>query len=543
MRFANWQVWLSLGAAGVFAVVVWGRVPSLGLAAPASALSRNTESPMVGGAPVATAATAPVSSRAAATADSAVYGLVEGTAYRPLLEPGGMGHEGYQIFNAVVAGDVNGDGRDDLVATTLDGNIHVLLQSPQGGLSVPSQVWHLPFDGMLRPQYPILLDFNGDHVLDIAVSSGRPRPGLPGGYDLLLSDGQGGLNLSTLAGPPYTGYPYGTMDLDQDGHADIVSTGQYPATSTSDCGRPVGEPCLKLLTQYGNGSGGIRESGSIALGRPYVRLIALRDYDGDGRRDLIYADSTTPFGANRIVARKQLPGGGLSDAIELHASTNWLWHAVGDFTGDGRLDTAGGGPYIDQLFVRAQWADGSFTSQPSIASHIQTSEAMLAADFDGDGRTDLVSVIAPPGYPEGDRVLAYYLQGDGMLTAPRWNGASHGLSQMSSGLQAMTHGDFNGDGCRDVAIAGDYTGVLLYYGQNCSQAVMSSGDCRTEQILPLASSMPASVGAASMRSAPANPVAVTPISQSAASSSAPPRAGIAPGARMSWRAAAEYMTR
>lgn len=513
MRWSIWKIYAGAGFAALLATLSWTRVPAAKPVEAVAPAATNTASAAasVGGAPAPAAGSDSPAGAAAQTAGG-VYALTEGPRYRPTVADPDLSQDGYQIFGSVLVGDVNGDGRDDLVATTEDGTIQVFLQKPQGGLTLPPQVWTFPNGGRLQQSSAMLVDLNGDGAMDIVSQPpSLPQSPLPSALNVLLSDGQGGLALRQIAVAPSGSGEIGigyAMDMDQDGHEDIVGLVHRPGAA-GDCGRAAGETCRWLRTLYGDGHGGIRESAYVPLGRPLTSVVGVLDFDGDGRRDLIYREPDgTAFGASRLLWRRQLPQGGLGDAVLLGSLPAWpsTTAAVGDFNGDGRLDLAIGSRESGTSTLALRLPDGSFAApQPYPAFEVESQ--LQIADFDGDGRDDVVSVQHPPGVADDLDVLAYQLQRDGGLSAPQWNGASHGLTQMR-GSGDLVHGDFNGDGCRDVAVAANYEGVMVYYGSGCAQTTMSSQDCRIEQSAPLSAAAPmataASAAAATASGSPGN---------------------------------------
>ncbi|QQP99447.1 FG-GAP repeat domain-containing protein [Lysobacter enzymogenes] len=544
MRWLSWKLWTGAGSAALVATLIvtaWRQGPAAAQPVEPAAAAPAVQGP-VGGAP-AFASASPAARAApwpAAAADSGdAYALTEGPRYRPTIADPALGYMGYQLFGTVLAGDVTGDGRDDLVATTEDGTIQVFVQQPQGGLAFPPQIWAFPNGGRLQQSSAMLVDLNGDGALDI-VSQPPSLPQIPppSALNLLLSDGRGGLALRQVPVPPSgsgeTGIGY-AMDVDQDGHEDIVGAVHRPG-APADCGRPAGELCRWLRTLYGDGRGGFRESTFVPLGLPLTSVVATLDFDGDGRRDLIYRphDGMT-VGSSRLAWRRQLPQGGLGAEAVLGAFPPWpsMTVALGDFNGDRRLDIATGSRQAGTSTVALRLADGSFAAPQPYPAFVVGSELQVA-DFDGDGRTDVVSVQHPDSVGEDEDVLAYQLQRNGGLSAPQWNGASHGLTQIR-GAGVLAHGDFNGDGCRDVAVGANYEGLMVYYGSGCMQASMSSQDCRIEQSAPLAAAAPAAL-------ASPMPAASRPAGRAAALAAPAGRSGHAP-ARAPWRALARQRER
>ncbi|MEI2429399.1 VCBS repeat-containing protein [Lysobacter yananisis] len=509
MRGLSWKLWLGAGPLAVASLLLWWRAPDTAAPpAPRAEAPADAASAAIGGAPrpasAATPANAPPGGGAAT--QSGGYALTEGARYRPAVAEGGIGYQGYQIFGQAVAGDVDGDGRDDVVVAAADNSVQVFLQQPQGGLPSSPQVWRFPHDGLYRQMKLQLIDLNADGALDILASRDRSEStGLAAGLNVLLSDGHGGLSLRQWVGDAMLG---STMDVDQDGLDDLVTI-VYRGSLAGDCADVAdlsGAYCTRLRVRYSDGQGGIRETAELPLGKPVAQVVDAVDFDGDGRRDFVYTDADAPYGMRRAMWRRQLPQGGLGEATLLGSWPAFIppEATVGDFNGDGRPDIATGGYLDGSANVYLQLAGGGLSAAQPYTARSAKSQ-LLAADFDGDGRTDLVSVQRASDDPEPQAVLAYHLQRDGALSPAQWNGTSHGPTQIGGHRNELAHGDFNGDGCRDVVVAADYEGVMFYYGSGCAQAAMSSDDCRIEQ-----TSMAPAAALASMAAAASAPVTPLP---------------------------------
>ncbi len=113
------------------------------------------------------------------------------------------------------------------------------------------------------PQAVITADFNGDHVLDVAVANEYGSS-----VSVLLGKGNGtfrpALNATTGASP----LSIAVGDFDADGKLDIATANLYD-----------------LSVLRGNGDGTFQAPASISLGSG-SRSVAVGDFNGDGKLDL-----------------------------------------------------------------------------------------------------------------------------------------------------------------------------------------------------------------------------------------------------------------
>jgi hypothetical protein len=152
--------------------------------------------------------------------------------------------------------------------------------------------------------------------------------------------------------------------------------------------------------------------------------------------------------------------------------------AVGDFDGDGDADIAATAFFGDELWVLENDGAGRFTAHlkfpfyfNSTGNFITPPEA-LAADFDLDGRDELVYLADPCQQIEG-RIVHFWKTNDTIANLVRvdWQGIEDPI--LTSWTRALAVADFDGDGRPDLC----YTGtrdpphetqpvVTLWYGLN-----------------------------------------------------------------------------
>jgi hypothetical protein len=243
-------------------------------------------------------------------------------------------------------------------------------------------------------------------------------------------------------------------DINNDGKLDVVTNGAFNNVNV-------------LL---GNGAGGFAESVSYPVGLPSTGL-ASADFNNDGELDLAVL-SVRPMKIDVSILLGDGMGGfnaPTSYSVAVTTGDNFQHvtpesFVVADFNGDGKPDVAVGYYFSSganfSTNVAALLNNGSGALLAPMISQIPAHfyiPAMVAGDFDGDGKNDILSVDY-----NGITLLSLW-SGNGM-------GGFSPLSISSSTIggypEYISAGDFNADGRLDVAVAreGSYSRVLLNTG-------------------------------------------------------------------------------
>jgi hypothetical protein len=132
---------------------------------------------------------------------------------------------------SIAVGDLNGDGKPDLVTADPDtDSISVLVNTTPTGASIPTFAAPEPFGLGGSSRQVIVGDFNGDGKLDVAAIGSNVGAGSPDIVSVLLNTTVPGAALVTLerrqefVAPEYS-YTLASGDFNGDGLADIVSAG------------------------------------------------------------------------------------------------------------------------------------------------------------------------------------------------------------------------------------------------------------------------------------------------------------------------------
>ena len=334
---------------------------------------------------------------------------------------------------AVVIGDLNSDGRDDLVIATQTGiyqsavyKLFVYLQTP---------------DGFLNPgvEYPAgnsvslaIADVNSDGRPDLICSTKK-------GFQVLLQNQSG-----TLAAPVeyisgVSGAEGGALlaaDLNNDGRTDVAVVISGPNVPSSiDIVQQTPEHALTFAARYSGGGS------SLVAG----------DFNSDGLLDVLSS------GISGFRVRRQLPGGGLDapDIYSYPSGTTVMSAIAGDVNGDGRDDViVNQSASFPTIGVWLQNSSGTLTDGPDYRAY-QGATNMETGDFNGDGRTD---VVVLNGSWQG---LSLYLQKEDGSFADREIYPS-AYSQENFEKYLAT-GDLNGDGQRDAVVLSQFGAYVFYH--------------------------------------------------------------------------------
>ena len=186
-------------------------------------------------------------------------------------------HENHGGFDEVDVGDVNGDGRTDIVVMSGSGyaapNIGVLPQKADGTMDAPV---YYSVGFQITTQGVGVGDVNGDGLSDIVVSYGGNRPGSFIGR--FLQNTQQTLD-PAVSYPSYEiPSPVVVADVDSDGRKDVLV---------------VHKAWLRLGVYRQTAAGNLgAEEPPIASGDGFQpQGLAVGDINGDGLPDVVFADN------------------------------------------------------------------------------------------------------------------------------------------------------------------------------------------------------------------------------------------------------------
>jgi hypothetical protein len=165
------------------------------------------------------------------------------------------------------------------------------------------------------------------------------------------------------------------------------------------------------------------------------------DFNSDGILDLAILNQNcyvSPYnGIVSILLGK--PDGTFAPKVDYASTTCPVAITAADFNGDGKLDLVVSSGIASSIAVLMGKGDGSFNPPVTYALSASGSSGIATGDFNGDGRIDLAV-----GTGQGASVLLG--NGDGSFMPSVFYSAS------ASGGGGLVVGDFNGDGKLDLAI-------------------------------------------------------------------------------------------
>jgi hypothetical protein len=359
----------------------------------------------------------------------------------------------------VAAGDLNGDGKADLVSAAV---------APPSTLVVRRMLGN--GDGTFSP--PVAVSFAGTTLTGVAcapINSGDLRSDVVAlrleGVEVLIASADGSLAapISTAAGFSAVGLAVGLVD--GDAFPDVLIAND-------------GSNSLSLLR--GTGTGGFLPEQFFAIGFTQ-RAVTLFDATGDGLLDIVVA---TTIGG-RIEVLPGVGGGAYGPKISSVVGVGVYAFAAADLDNDGDLDLVTRDGNFGIVVPLLNNGAGTFAAQGATYS-VSGLGSIVTADLNSDGRMDAVAAAT------GSSAFAVFRGvGNGTFVTPIQ------LNALSAQPQDVAVADFNADGRFDVAsacrassdvrlrlsttplaarIVVQPTGVIAAPGGSASLSVVTSGD-------------------------------------------------------------------
>ncbi|WP_341899605.1 FG-GAP-like repeat-containing protein [Synechococcus sp. UW140] len=341
-------------------------------------------------------------------------------------------------------GDVNGDGKLDIItANFTSNNASVLLGNGNGTFQTQAT-----FATGINPRYVTMGDVNADGKLDIVIANSSSA-----NCSVLLGNGNG--TFQTQATFAIGNRPSSVTlgDLNGDGKLDIITSNEDSDDSS---------------VLLGNGNGTFQTKVDFAMGDGALS-VTLGDVNGDGRLDIIAANYNSDNASVILGTGGSAMFATFSPQQTFTTETGPFSVALGDVNGDGRLDIITANSASNNASVLLGNGNGTLQGQQIFATG-QNPNSVALGDVNNDGKLDLITA-------NRDSNTASVLLGNGNGTFQTQTNFFAGPGAMP---RSVNLGDVNGDGTLDIITANAYSanvGVLLGNGNGTfqTQATFSTG--------------------------------------------------------------------
>lgn len=349
--------------------------------------------------------------------------------------------------NFVAVGDLNGDGKLDLVLTTVS-QVYVLLGNGDGTFQAA-----VAYPAGVNLTSVAIGDFNGDGHPDLVVSDYVDQTGVQSNtVNVLLGNGDGSFQTPVTFAVGVAPWEVVVGDFNRDGIPDLAVSGEFAGSAFNN-----------VSVLLGNGDGTFQPAANYSTSTsaaisPFA--VVTGDFNRDGIPDLAVLDTgvtiLTGNGDGTFTLGAKLVTGNVPGDV-----------AAADLRGTGMLDLVVTNNYDATISIFMGNGDGTFETQQ--IDNVQSyPSSVLIGDWNGDGVPDL----AVANFVDGISSTLSVLIGSGAGAFERAVEYPAG-----AGAQIVAQGDFNGDGVPDLVVA-DYgdgahsdgnAGVLL--GASCNFSI------------------------------------------------------------------------
>jgi hypothetical protein len=350
---------------------------------------------------------------------------------------------------AVATGDLNGDGKLDVINIDSQSEINVMLGKGDGTFETPITT-SIGFANFF-PEAIALGDFNGDHLLDLAVWAINATTGNTQ-LNIYLGNGTG----TFTAGPTYTAPSSNifnpgpnsivAVDVNGDGKLDLVAMTPYngvfvfPGNGDGTFQTPVVNTTVC--------TGTIGNCASLAVG----------DLNGDGKPDLALQSNDTTGGGMSILLNNG--GGTFGTGTYYPVAISGVYAdggiAIGDVNGDKKPDVVVGSSSVTAIVYLNQ-GSGTFKVNGLVGTiPLNPTNNVVLVDINNDKKLD---IVAADGF---GNALTFYGKGNGTFT----NGPVYPLQACNDcGNFLVAVDDFNSDGTPDLLDTNGFSETTVSLGR------------------------------------------------------------------------------
>ena len=348
-------------------------------------------------------------------------------------------------------GDLDGDGKSDVVVTNNGSNDLSIFRntSTSGSLTASSLTSGGTLTGGTSPWGVVLGDVDGDGKQDIIATNYNGNNlsiyrNISSSGTLAATSFSTAVNLNTGAQPNYVAL----SDMDFDGKPDMVVT-NFHGNSVS---------IYKNTSSLGTISASSFATNFDLSAGSYTTGLAISDIDGDGKPDIVVTNETS--NTVSIFRNNSIPGtlvaGSFDTRVDLSANTYPTGLAVGDIDGDSKPDivTTNYGSGTNSISIFRNIGTSGSISTSSFYTRLDIScgtgpNYVSLADVDGDGKLDLVIT----NFGSGANSVSVFKNkaSSGSITLSSFDTRVDYTT--GSGPNGISVGDIDGDGRPDFIMA------------------------------------------------------------------------------------------